>query len=296
MSSAELDSWRRVLTRVVLGTVQLGMPYGLRAGAGMLPTEVSRRILNRAYSLGIRAFDTAEAYGSASMLLADWVKDSGNHNEIEIVTKVIPEPLATLSTRATFAASRFPECRRVSVFLHGVGTEAHWRALETSSATHLGLSVYETIQLELATSWQGVTRVQAPGNVLDHRMIEARGKVPIALDVRSIYLQGILLQPPEAAEHRLPGAGPIVSAIRKAANAAFADLDVLLVASVLAQVEPLDRVVLGIDDEKQLNVLVKLQAVSSDAVASFSAAVTPLRKRVNDRILDPRRWQVPQVL
>lgn len=282
--------------RVVLGTVQLGMPYGLRAGAGVLPPKVSRRILDHAYSLGIRTFDTAESYGCAPVLLAEWVKNSGNHSEIEIITKVVPEPLATLSARATFAASRFADCTRVSVFLHGAGTEAHWKALKSSAATHLGLSVYETLELKIATSWPGITRVQAPGNVLDHRVIDARSTLPVPLDVRSIYLQGILLQPPEIAEQRLPGAGRLVSAIRKAADAAFEDLDVLLVASVLTRLEPSDRVVIGIDDEEQLNILVKLQSVSSAAVAGFSAAVAPLRRRVNRLILDPRRWQAPQAL
>ena len=56
------------INRVVLGTVQLGLPYGRLAGTALMPMERAWAILDAAWSLGVRAFDTAEAYGDAVTL------------------------------------------------------------------------------------------------------------------------------------------------------------------------------------------------------------------------------------
>src|SRR3989442_924607 len=47
-----------IADRIVLGTVQLGMPYGKRRRAGLMPRTLAEEILDVAWSLGVRVFDT----------------------------------------------------------------------------------------------------------------------------------------------------------------------------------------------------------------------------------------------
>ncbi len=53
------------VSRLVLGTVQIGAPYGAANRTGMPSTERAIRLLRRAHLAGIAAFDTARAYGAA---------------------------------------------------------------------------------------------------------------------------------------------------------------------------------------------------------------------------------------
>ena len=56
--------------RIVLGTAQIGLPYGRRKSAGVIPREHAVALLDAAWSAGIRSFDTAEAYGESAARLA----------------------------------------------------------------------------------------------------------------------------------------------------------------------------------------------------------------------------------
>src|SRR4029078_9433621 len=81
-------------TKIVLGTVQLGLPYGRGAASpGMLKAD-SFRILDAAFSLGIRAFDTAEAYGSSAERLRAWIDTRRNAGEVKVTTKCSVDSLA----------------------------------------------------------------------------------------------------------------------------------------------------------------------------------------------------------
>ena len=134
-------------------------------------------------------------------------------------------------------------------------------------------------------------RVQVPGNVFDKRAIMARGARAVPLDVRSIYLQGVLLEDPQSADLRAPGAGRLSAAVQNAAARLEVEVAPLLIASMLRLIAPRDRLVTGVDDAAELDVLPEAFEISDDVAHQFMdeiEAVTgndPL-----DAVLDPRRW------
>ena len=65
------------LDRIVLGTVQIGLPYGKRRGSGLMSEGAAEEILDAAWDMGIRNFDTAEAYGVSAARLSHWLGKSG---------------------------------------------------------------------------------------------------------------------------------------------------------------------------------------------------------------------------
>ena len=67
LGKQNLDSKQQ--RRLVLGTVQLGMPYGIANRLGKPSQEVATSIVRTAWSKGIREFDTAQGYGDSETVL-----------------------------------------------------------------------------------------------------------------------------------------------------------------------------------------------------------------------------------
>lgn len=73
----------------------------------------------------------------------------------------------------------------------------------------------------------------SPGNALDQRAIRARSSSAVLLDVRSVYVQGLLPEDPKRADSRAPGSGGVTAAVQAAAAVLDTDLAPLLIASML---------------------------------------------------------------
>jgi aryl-alcohol dehydrogenase-like predicted oxidoreductase len=287
--------------RLVIGTVQLGLPYGRHRASTVTQEASAFGILDAAWSLGIRAFDTAEAYGSSARRLRAWSDSRGNAETLEIITKCSPggpgESLHALEESAHKAVSRFSGVGRVVLLTHGAVSADRWPALLTASAAHnvvVGQSVYSADEVTAACALPGIGRLQVPGNVLDKRAIRARGSSAVPLDVRSVYLQGVLLESPEHADARAPGAAGITAALQAAAAALDTNLASLLIASMLRVVRSDDRLVIGIDHVSQLDVLPEAFEIPEDTVQEFQKRVACLADDpALSILLDPRSWPDP---
>ena len=82
-----------IKSRLVLGTTQLGMQYGLNNAVGQPPKGESFAILDAALKGGINTFDTAFAYGSAEDILGEWIESRGVQNKVFIISKMKPHVL-----------------------------------------------------------------------------------------------------------------------------------------------------------------------------------------------------------
>ena len=284
----------RPINRVVLGTVQLGLPYGRRAETGLMPMERAWSILDAAWSLGVRAFDTAESYGEAVMRLGYWLDARKYRHEAEIITKITPAPERDFGERSLVAVLPFAGVRRLTLLTHGAAEGdqlAQARATIPDPRVVLGQSVYSAEEVMAAVSDVRVTRVQAPGNVFDQRALVARGASRCPLDLRSVFLQGLLLDAPEIAEARVAGAGALASAVVRAARHAGASREALLIASLLRKARPADRVVIGVDHPAQLESLGGLARLEPAQVAAFVRRVCEeVPGPVDETLLDPRQW------
>jgi aryl-alcohol dehydrogenase-like predicted oxidoreductase len=256
------------------------------------------RILDAAWAHGVRAFDTAEAYGEAASRLKAWIDARRYAESVEVVTKCRAdfsgEPMSALEGSAEAAVARFEGIGRIVLLTHGPVDADHWPvvvAVATRRRAKPGQSVYTPAEVKAACALPGIERLQAPGNVLDQRAILARGTASVSLDVRSVYLQGVLLDDPDTADLRAPGAGGISAALRTAASALDSSLAALLVACVLRMIGPGDRVVIGIDDASELEAVREASEIPNDTVGQFQKTVSYLAADpATARILDPRQW------
>ena len=88
------------MSQVILGTVQLGMPYGLgRLSQDVMPQIEAFNILHMAFEGGIRTLDTSPDYGLAQALIGDFLNQN-SASAVNIITKVKQIPVGVSEAKA----------------------------------------------------------------------------------------------------------------------------------------------------------------------------------------------------
>jgi len=76
-----------MISKITLGTAQLGMVYGIANKVNRLELSNSAKILKVAYENGINCFDTSPSYGDSEKILGCFVENNKNGN-FTIITKI----------------------------------------------------------------------------------------------------------------------------------------------------------------------------------------------------------------
>jgi aryl-alcohol dehydrogenase-like predicted oxidoreductase len=283
-----------MLDRIALGTVQIGLPYGRQRTKTLMSYDAAAAILEAAWRGGIRAFDTAEAYGDAASRLRRWLDESKSLDSAHVVTKVRGSDIRRTGQSLREAVNRFEGVASRTLLTHGSVDEEEWLYVFNQLSglgVSVGQSVYSSSEVRAALACPGISRIQAPGNILDDSVLDARGEENVSLDIRSVFLQGLLLDAPDVAEKRVPGARGVVAAVAKAALDTGERADEILVASMLVRLQPGDRLVIGADDPGQLDAVFAASSVSAERAEAFRAAFGEhWPGSIDAQILDPRRW------
>jgi len=198
--------------RVVLGTAQLGSAYGRTNCVGYLTEAAALALLECAVARGIRDLDSARAYGLSEYRIGQFIR---THGAKDLVVRTKLDPLDALVPDASEQAVVEAVDRSVSSSLECLGLDrlavvmvhrvTHLQAFhgailqrlrqhqQDGTIGKIGASVNDPEQLNLAAS-AGIAVVQMPFNMLDRRWqgLPERLAPSMALDVRSIFLQGLL--------------------------------------------------------------------------------------------------------
>ena len=202
---------------LVLGTVQLGLDYGVANKRGKPAFNEAFEIVDTTWMEGVRFFDTAQAYGDSEKILGSCFREmrkKGADIRPCVITKLRPDIDPTETGRVL---------REIDASLERLGIEELWGLmlhreswLDNGSSTlsraifkikgkgkfkHFGVSVYSPEKAIQAFKTEGIDIIQIPFNVFDQRSLEmdifrlARnaGK---RVFIRSIYLQGLLIMNP----------------------------------------------------------------------------------------------------
>lgn len=200
-------------SRLMLGTAQWGSAYGVTNRHGELSDAEVAAIIAEAQLVGIRGVDThrttnpAQGYGQAQSRLRPWAAD------FAVTTKVFGGASADLPVVGQLQAS-----------LHDLGlaqvdaclvhdwsglderasaetAAALARARDLGLARRIGVSIYEEAELERAVRvFDRLDVVQVASNPLDQRLrasalVGSLHDAGIEFQVRSVFLQGLLLDP-----------------------------------------------------------------------------------------------------
>jgi aryl-alcohol dehydrogenase-like predicted oxidoreductase len=286
------------MQRVALGCAQFGAAYGIANRTGQLTPEEGARVLALAAAAGMDTLDTAVAYGESEARL-------GAHGVARwrVVSKLPPLPadLADVGGRVmeqvagSLARLRIPALdalllHRSADLLGPQGEQlrdALLRVRDEGSAGRIGVSIYAPEELERIVPAFRPEVVQAPFSVLDRRLersgwLARLADLGVEVHVRSVFLQGLLLQAPE---DRAAGFAPWQAAwdrwdswLQQSGSGALA----ACLGFVLARPE-VHRVVVGVDGAAHLAGVL--------AAAAESGPLPPADLACDDlELIEPFRW------
>jgi len=189
-------------SKLMLGTVQFGMNYGVANTTGKPSFETVKAILKTAYDGGVTALDTAPAYGDSEEVIGRALSELGLTDRFSIVTK-IPKLPAGCDAEKFIAGSLETSLLRLRIacvdaaLLHAEDDAQYLGVLK--SMVGRGLIKAAGISLNTAahrTEGDAADCLQVPASLLDRRFDNCFGKGR-HIFVRGAYMQGMLLMPEE---------------------------------------------------------------------------------------------------
>jgi len=288
---------------LVLGTAQLGMPYGIANATGQPDQVAADEIVGAAWEHGIREYDTAQGYGVSELVLGHALATNACAGLARVTTKLGPE--VQLDRDSVFRAvdssiERLGVAGLEAVLFHCEGVIDAWtpalalicRELVAGGKTRrVGVSVYAPDAAMRAICLDGVDVLQGPASVLDRRL-EAAGVFELARErgclvyLRSVFVQGLLLMSPDELPPNMRFAERVLRRVASVAE----DLGVTrreLALGYLRQ-KGYGRVVFGAESTEQVRE--NVATWRGDPVTGVVDVVERDLRDIDEEIIRPDRW------
>lgn len=295
------------LSRLMLGTVQLGLPYGIANRTGQPSYEEARAILACAYEGGVNCLDTAAVYGTSEEVLGRALAELRIADRMTIVSKVhhMAQGLDAATAAALVEESVVSSLKRLRLetlpicLFHieenFVYAEALLRLKARGLVRHIGASVMTPAATAAIVAAGLAEALQIPTSVLDRRFSHPDGGIirkaagsGTAVFIRSIYLQGLLVMPEEEITPELAAVIPARRRLAALAAEAGMSLGELAVRYVLG-LEGVTCGVVGIETVAQMQQNLAMFArgpLDPELRCAAEAAVPDLPAK----ILLPSQW------
>ena len=266
--------------KLILGTVQFGIDYGVNNSIGKLEENQVLELFKIAHNQGIRILDTAEVYGNAHEIIGNFHKKNDDF-KFKIITKF---PHSVKYNSINNKVLEYLEQLAVSsievLMFHSFESfKTNYKALDSlkelkskGSIKNIGVSVYTNEHLKQLLNEDLITVIQFPFNMLDNfnvrgdllDQLKQKGK---SIHTRSAFLQGLFFK-------NTNDKSPIVQNLKtelKILNQIIIDsncsMEELALSYCLHQ-ENIDNVIIGVDSILQLNANIKASSynISQDDI------------------------------
>ncbi len=296
------------LSRMMLGTVQFGLPYGVANRRGQPTPEEVRGMVAAAIDGGVNCFDTAAAYGTSEVVLGQALRELKAADRVVVVTKVralTPDERAdgrnaARAIRQSVEASRQRlgiDCLPLVLF-HRESDAFYLDELlalrDQGWLRHAGVSCDNRPGPAADFAVGGLAAaLQIPCNLLDPRharagSLRAAAANGVAVFVRSVYLQGVLAMPEAEIPAKLHGLVPVRRRLEGVAREAGIPLTELAVRTMLAR-EGVTCVLTGVETLDQIRgniALFNRGPLPADLLAAVDAVVPELP----EALITPSMW------
>ena len=290
-----------MLEKLILGTVQLGVNYGINNSEGKPSLEKSFDILNMAYENGIRTLDTAEAYGNAQEVIGAFHKKN-KHKKFNVITKLAS---SNAIKKEDFLGNLKKNCSLLNVKqLYGFMFHSYESFIknpklynELLKAKKLGLvkltgiSLYSDNEIKvIIENYNEFDYIQIPFNLFDNEtkrkdiILKAKEK-GMSIHTRSVFLQGLFFKSIEELPSNLNPLKSYLEELHKIRIEQNISMEELALQKK-QQKKYINHVLIGVDNSKQLNNNIK---------TCLNNSIIPheLLNRINvieEKLLNPSNW------
>lgn len=302
------------LSRMTLGTVQLGMSYGVANTSGKPDETNSFKILDEAVRGGVCCFDTAIGYGDSERVLGNYFSDK---EKPVIVSKLSLTPdgdtdVASVEKQVLSqiegSLDRLKLDKIPIMLLHtphallrygDAVTKAFEKAVRDGYAERMGISFGADPEERFRELWTYAQAdvyeaVQIPLNVFDHRLLRA-GALDLmrhagkTVFVRSVFLQGLLLMSPDRLPAHLSGAGKYLVTLQELADREGMRVQELAVAFV-RDLPGVHSLVVGAETPEQVRANVRLIESTSPIGEKTRHDILQSFGQVPEYFISPHLW------
>jgi hypothetical protein len=286
--------------KLILGTVQFGLPYGIANNGGKVSQTMIEQILNSARNAGISTLDTAIAYGDSEKALG--LQDLQG---FAVITKLFETPNSCSDINDWVRNQLFASLERLKLdsldtllfhrpmqLLDSNGEKLYQAVLslkEQGLIKRIGMSMDHFEGLSKITEKFDFDVVQAPMNIIDQRMdtsglLTKLKNAGVEIHVRSAFLQGVLLMNFDQIPEYFQPWNDLFNAYHSWLKVHdISPLQACL--GYLNQHAKVDRIVVGVDSLIQLEEII-------DAINKPALEIPNFFQSSDDDLINPSRWKV----
>lgn len=305
-------SYERKISKITLGTAQLGFPYGIANETGEISSIKAEEILKAATNMGINCLDTAPNYGKSEQVIGDFIKNSGKKS-ITIMTKI---PKIILENNGKFSKSVYDfinksvkkSCKNLGIekipicLLHNPADMDSFDGDVVSGLNQLkeeekiqlsGVSVYTIKEVKKFLDLNDFDVIQIPINIFNSKIVNTdlltdlkkNKKIVFA---RSIYLQGLFFLNPEKIPKHLEKAKSKLSYLHKLSKEYSRNIEEIAFTFV-RDISEIDSMIIGVESINQLRSNVKLMD-SSPLSEEMRNKIYREFNNISEEIVNPSLW------
>lgn len=300
------------ISKITLGTVQLGMNYGINNADGKPNEHLAEQVLSTAISGGITTFDTSSDYGTSEKVVGDFFKcckdDKSlivtkfgvgawidNLSELDVEKKIREQVEKSLVNLGYNKLPLLLSHNEKDLQIYGKTIIKVLKKLQKENLVdRFGASLNHFSYIEKVIESEIFEAVQLPLNMMDVKNTNGDGikmlaEKNIAVFIRSIFLQGLFFRDPETLPSGvLQNAKEPLKKVRKIAeeeNMSIAGLAI----SYIRDLEGVSSLVMGAEKPEQVkeNIeLINVKKITNSAREKISVAF----RDVDEKVLCPWLW------
>lgn len=301
---------KQKLSRMALGTVQLGMNYGI-IGKGKPSEKEAFALLDKGMELGVNSLDTANDYGDSQAIIGRWLKERRLNGEKLpwIVTKIgafRDESFDRLRDDVLYQAEA---CRKElgvetidCLMLHDF--EDYDKNRDSLRKIFEELKKDQVCQYSAISAYSrhdygviaesGFDGTQIPLNIFDWTQIDNGGiekleKAGMMVFVRSVFLQGLIFLGPQEVDPRMDFAVPYVKEFCRLCQE-FELKPAVLALSFVFSLPGITQVVLGCERVEQVVANCSLIEKTVKLTEEQMDAIHKVFRNTDPRVLNPGVW------
>lgn len=284
--------------KLVLGTAQFGMDYGINNERGKIPREEVFEILNEALSSGIDTFDTAYAYGESESVIGEFAKTF--QENLKIISKLPKCEPSEVESFFNISVDRLGVDSLYGYYIHSFQNHMEnpgiWEILEEMKACgrieKIGFSLYYPSELEyILNNNTNVDMIQVPYSVFDRRFekyFPILTNKNVKVYVRSVFLQGLGFRDPLKLKGNFEKIKDKILGLRSISKKMNIPLAALFLNFAILN-NYVDRVVIGVDSLENLKETVASSSQDNE-VQLIMEELASFREN-DEQIILPVNWK-----
>jgi aryl-alcohol dehydrogenase-like predicted oxidoreductase len=280
------------IEKLALGTVQFGLNYGVANQSGQVSKDEVSNILSFARSIRIDTLDTAPRYGNSENVLGrigvhDYrvvTKTTSLKNGIKDVIEGFYRSLKSLNQRSVDGLLIHDISEVDDKEFHDLFLQLN-KLKQQELVNKIGFSTYKPEQIDFLLENFDFDLIQVPFNVFDTRLVEG-GQLKtlkrknIEIHARSVFLQGLLLDFKHLGNYFSKWTNEFNDYQEIVQESGLSLLGYAI--SFVLNTKEIDKVLVGVDSEKQLREIIK---------STKKQSVLSPYPIYDDNLLNPLNWK-----